>query len=69
MLLLSLRRTSLLGAACVLLRALFGLLYFVLLTVYPEVEGVYSPRGRFLVRGGKEVARGVGTPVIQPNGY
>ncbi|WP_175702652.1 hypothetical protein [Burkholderia ambifaria] len=70
MLLLSLRRTSPLGAAGVLLLALFGLLYFVLLTVYPEAQGVYSPsRGRFVVRGGTEMARGVGTPVIQPNGY
>ncbi|MBR8226279.1 hypothetical protein KDW50_32435 [Burkholderia ambifaria] len=42
--------------------AVGGLLYFVLLTVYPEAEGVYGPRGRFLVGG-------VGAPVIQPNGY
>lgn len=57
MLLLSLRRTSPFGAAAALLRALFRLLYFVILTVYPEAEGVYSPRGRFLVRGGKRATR------------
>ncbi len=62
MLPLSLRGTSPLGAASALLRALFGLLYFVILTVYPEAEGVYSPRGRFLVRGGKRATHGLGNP-------
>ncbi|WP_175654543.1 hypothetical protein [Burkholderia ambifaria] len=69
MLLLSLRRTSLLGAACVLLPAFVGLVYFVILIVYSEAEAVYGSRGGFLVRGGKQVARGVGAPVIHPNGH
>ncbi|MGY6240783.1 hypothetical protein [Burkholderia ambifaria] len=69
MLPLSLRRTSPLGAACVLLPAFVGLLYFVVLMVYPDAEGVYGLRGGFLVRGGKQAARGLGTPVIQPKGY
>jgi purine-cytosine permease-like protein len=46
-----------------------GLLYFVLLTLHPEAEGVYGPNGRFLVRGRRQAARGVGAPAIQPKGY
>ncbi|ABI89682.1 hypothetical protein CH72_4162 [Burkholderia ambifaria AMMD] len=69
MLPLSLRRTSPLGAAGVLLPAFVGLVYFVILMVYSEAEAVYGPRGGFVVRRGKQVARGVGAPVIQPNGH
>ena len=29
---------------------------------------MYGLRGRFVVRGGKRAASGLGTPVIQPNG-
>ncbi len=57
MLFLSLRRTSPFGAACLPLPAFVGLVYFVILMVYSEAEGVYSPRGRFLVRGGKQATR------------
>lgn len=46
-----------------------GMLYFVLLSAYPEADGVYGPRGRFVVRGGKRAARAVGAPAIQPKGY
>ena len=45
-----------------------GLLYFVLLTLYPEPDGVYGPHGRRFVRGGGRAARGVGAPAIQPKG-
>ncbi|EDT03082.1 cytosine/purine, uracil, thiamine, allantoin transporter [Burkholderia ambifaria IOP40-10] len=51
------------------LLAVGALLYFVLLTMYPEAECVYGPRGRFRVLGGKRAAGGVGAPVIQPKGY
>lgn len=49
--------------------AVGGMLYLVLLTLYPEPDGVYGPHGRRFVRGGKRAARGVGAPAIQLNGY
>ena len=45
-----------------------GVLYFVLLMLYPEPDGVYGPHGRRFVRGGGQSARGNGAPVIQPKG-
>ncbi len=49
--------------------AVGGMLYFALLTLYPEPDGVYGPHGRRFVRGGKRKAREVGAPAIQPKGY
>ncbi|MBR7896613.1 cytosine permease [Burkholderia multivorans] len=44
-------------------------LYIVLLTLYPEPDGVYGQQGRRFVRGGAASARSGGAPSIQPKGY
>ncbi|WAS57826.1 hypothetical protein MK974_20510 [Burkholderia ambifaria] len=49
--------------------AFVGLVYFVILRCIRKRKACTARAARFLVRGGKQAARGVGAPVIQPNGH
>jgi purine-cytosine permease-like protein len=49
--------------------ALGGVLYVLLLTLFPEPDGVYGPHGRRFVRSGRRTSARLGAPAIQPKGY
>ncbi|MBR8058275.1 purine-cytosine permease family protein [Burkholderia dolosa] len=49
--------------------ALGGVLYVLLLTLFPEPDDVYGPHGRRFVRSGRRTSARLGAPAIQPKGY